>query len=59
MAMQPFNVDEKATASFKLCLGGLAQGTWYAGIEQHFIGSLRVQHTGTRFVATAKPADAF
>lgn len=52
-----FDAYEKAKETLKLCIGGLQQGATYCGVEQHLVGSMRVQHGGTRLVATVRPSD--
>lgn len=48
---------EKVRENLHLSAGGLAQGEIYVGIENHAMPTIRLQHSGGRLVAAARPSE--
>lgn len=54
---QAFDPTAKAVESLQLTVSGLAQGASYSGVEAACLGSVRLQVSGSRLVAMARPAE--
>lgn len=49
--------EKIATDALQMLAAGLIQGSSYCGIEANLLGSLRLQHTGGRLLAMARPSE--